>query len=144
MMRTTIAALGLWLALAACSGKQQPSPQPPPSNQGGGAEPAPAQDTRPEIERRRDAACRQLGPKLAQCAVEDSRAQLAAGKITRQQHEEATKPDIVRALAEDWRKKCSDGYMSSRQVRVLEVCFREETECAPLEACLKNLKPSAK
>jgi hypothetical protein len=33
--------------------------------------------------------------------------------------------------------------MSSRQVRVLEVCFREETECAPLEACLANLSPEA-
>jgi len=136
-----IAPAALWIALAACGGKQQPSPQPPAN---GVDEPPPVQDTRPEIERRRDAACRQLGPRLAQCAVEDSRAMLAAGKITKQQFDEATKPDIVRALAADWQKKCAQGYMSSRQVRVLEVCYREETQCAPLEACLANLKSDAK
>jgi hypothetical protein len=30
--------------------------------------------------------------------------------------------------------------MSSRQVRVLEVCFKQETECGPLTECLKNLE----
>ena len=133
--------LALGLMLAACPGK--PPQQPPPSN--GSAEPAGGvRDTRTELERRRDAACDKLGPKLAQCAVEDSRAMLAAGKITRQQHEDATKPEVVRGLAADWRKKCHQGYMSSRQVRVLEVCFREESECGPLEACLRNLDPEAK
>lgn len=133
-----LAALGF--ALAACGGRQQP--QPPPQN-GSDDPPGVVRDTRTEIERRRDAACEKLGPKLAQCAVEDSREMLAAGKITRQQHEEATKPEVQRGLAEDWRKKCRQGYMSSRQVRVLEVCYREETQCAPLEACLRNLEPDA-
>jgi hypothetical protein len=135
-----LAAAALALALAACGGKQQPPPA------GGSAEaPAgPVKDTRTVIERRRDAACAQLGPKLAQCAVEDSRMMLASGKITQKQHDEATKPEVVRALAEDWRKKCRQGYMSSRQVRVLEVCYREESQCGPLEACLTNLNPEAK
>jgi hypothetical protein len=138
MKHLKLAALGL--AIAACGGKQ-----PPPPNNGSGGEPAAvAKDTRPELERRREAACGQLGPKLARCAVEDSRAMLAAGKITRKQFEEATKPELERGLAEDWRKKCRQGYMSSRQVRVLEVCFREETQCGPLEACLRNLGPDAK
>lgn len=133
-------ALALALALAACGGK------PPPPQNGGSSDPpvAPVKDTRPELERRRDAACGRLGPKLASCAVEDSRAMFAAGKITRAQYEDATKPEIVRALAEDFRKKCHQGYMSSRQVRVLEVCFREETACAPLQACLEHLRPEAK
>jgi hypothetical protein len=133
-----LAALGL--AIAACGGKQQPQPAPPSNDEPAGV----VRDTRTELERRRDAACEQLGPKLARCAVEDSRAMLAAGKITRQQHEEATKPEVERGLAADFRKKCRQGYMSSRQVRVLEVCYREEPECAPLEACLKNLEPDAK
>jgi hypothetical protein len=30
--------------------------------------------------------------------------------------------------------------MSSRQVRVLEVCFKEEQECGPLMSCLDHLK----
>jgi predicted small lipoprotein YifL len=134
-----VTAAALALALAACGGKQPPAQQP--SNRE--APPPAVRDTRPELERRRDAACGKLGPKLARCAVQDSDAQLAAGKITRQQHDEATKPDVVRALAEDFRKKCRAGYMSSRQVRVLEVCFREESECAPLESCLGNLRPDA-
>ena len=133
------AALALWLAIAACGGKQQPPP-----NNGSDDPPGVVRDTRTELVRRRDAACEKLGPKLARCAVEDSRALLAAGKITRQQFEENTKPQVERALAEDWRKKCRKGYMSSRQVRVLEVCFREEPECAPLEACLANLNPEPK
>ena len=132
-------ALALALALAACGGKQ---PAPSPSNNT--PPPAPVADTRTPLERRHDAACAQLGPKLAQCAAQDSHAMLAAGKITKQQHDEATKPEVVRALAEDFRKKCRGDYMSSRQVRVLEVCYREESECAPLEACLANLRPAAK
>jgi hypothetical protein len=131
----------LWLAIAACGGTQPP----PPSNGGSSDEPAGVvKDTRPPIVQRRDAACDQLGPKLARCAVEDSRAMRAAGKITQAQFDEAMKPGGERALAEDWRKKCRQGYMSSRQVRVLEVCFRAETACAPLEACLANLNPEAK
>lgn len=135
--------LGLCLGLAACGGGQPATTTP--SNATGSAADPPGvvRDTRTPIQRRRDEACEKLGPRLARCAVEDSRAQLLAGKITKQQHEEATKPDVQRALAEDWRKKCREGYMSSRQVRVLEVCYREETECAPLEACLENLKSDA-
>ena len=141
--------LRLWalgLALAACGGSQA-APQPPGnggSSGSGGDPPGVVEDTRTELERRRDAACDKLGPKLARCAVEDSHAMFAAGKITRQQHDDATKPELERALAKDWQTKCRRGYLSSRQVRVLEVCFREETECAPLEACLGNLQPSAK
>jgi hypothetical protein len=140
-MTRKLRAVALGLAIAACGGQQQP----PPSNAGGDDDPAGVvQDTRTPLQRRRDAACEQLGPRLAQCAVEDARAALAAGKITPQQLEKDTKPDVVRALAAAWRKKCRDGYMSSRQVRVLEVCFREETECAPLEACLTNLAPDSR
>jgi len=143
-VRSVIAALlGLALAAVACGGK--PAPKTAADGSGSGDPPVGvAKDTRTEIDRRRDAACGQLGPKLAQCAVEDSRAKLAAGELTRSQFEEATKPELVRALAEDWRKKCHQGYMSSRQVRVLEVCFREESACAPLGACLQNLQSGAK
>jgi hypothetical protein len=140
----------LGLALAACGGPQA-APRPPGNGGGSGSAgggsgdpPGVVQDTRTEIERRRDAACDKLGPKLARCAVEDSHAMFAAGKITKQQHDDATKPELERGLDKDWRTKCRRGYLSSRQVRVLEVCFREETECAPLEACLGHLKSSAK
>jgi hypothetical protein len=140
MTRTVSLGLALLLA-AACGG--QPAPKPGIVGNTAGSDDPPAgvvKDTRTPIERRRDAACEKLGPKLAQCAVEDSREKLAAGQITQQQFADATKPDVVRALAADWRKNCRKGYMSSRQVRVLEVCFREEPECGPLEACLQNLE----
>jgi hypothetical protein len=128
------------LLAAACGGHPAPKPGTV-GNTAGSNDPAGVvTDTRTPIERRRDEACEKLGPKLAQCAVEDSRAKLAAGEITQQQFAETTKPELVRALAADWRKNCRKGYMSSRQVRVLEVCFREEPECGPLEACLQNLK----
>lgn len=129
--------------LAACGGGQQPPAQPP----GGGSGDAPVgvvKDTRPEIVQRRDKACAALEPRLVQCAVADARAQHAAGKITQEQLAADTAPEIQRGLAAKWRKKCGEGYMSSRQIRVLEVCHREESECAPLEACLRHLAPDAK
>jgi hypothetical protein len=33
---------------------------------------------------------------------------------------------------------------SARQVRVLEVCQKEESECEPMLTCLDNLKPQTK
>jgi hypothetical protein len=137
--RWPLAALGL--ALAACGGTQPPPSGPGPGPGPGSDEPAGVvRDTRTPLERRRHAACDQLEPKLVQCAVDDVRAKLAAGKITQQQFEADTSPELQRGLAQDWHRKCRKGYMSSRQVRVLEVCFREETACAPLEACLEHLK----
>jgi hypothetical protein len=38
-------------------------------------------------------------------------------------------------------RKCKSSTLSSRQVRVYEVCDHEETECGPLVACLDNLHP---
>lgn len=128
----------LGVAGAACGGAQPA--QSTRTSDGQGA----ATDTRTEFERRLDAACSALGPKLTACAVEDSRADLAAGTITQQQFEEATKPDLQRALTADWNKRCNrPDRMTSRQVRVLEVCFREETACAPLVDCLENLSKAA-
>ena len=37
-------------------------------------------------------------------------------------------------------KTCKHASYSSRQVRVLEVCFRAESQCIPLLACLEHLK----
>ena len=138
--------IALCLLLAACGGTQQPAPAGGGSGggSGGGDPPIVAKDTLPEIARRRDAACRKLEPRLVQCAVDDARVRLAEGKITPEQFEEDTSPKLQRGLAQDWRTKCLKGYMSSRQVRVLEVCFREETACAALEGCLLNLKPAPK
>jgi hypothetical protein len=119
----------------ACGGTQPAQPG------GGGTDPDPVTDTRTEIEKRRDAGCEALAPRLFQCVVDDSKAEVAAGRLTKAQFEKDTSPEMQAAFKQDWFTKCKRP-MSSRQVRVLEVCFKEETECDPLYACLDNLKPA--
>lgn len=124
--------------LVACGGPQQP--------QGGGgsaAEPAGVvTDTRTEIERRRDTACQQLEPRLVQCAVDDARAEHEAGRMSKQDFAANTSADVRAKLGDEWMKACTVE-MSSRQVRVLEVCFQEEAQCGPLLACLEHLNDKA-
>jgi hypothetical protein len=91
------------------------------------------------IEQRRDAACDQLGPRLTACAVEDARADLAAGKITRTQLDQDTAPAIQHQNTENFLKACKGSSYSSRQVRVLEVCSRDAPDCGQLVDCLGHL-----
>ena len=126
----------LALLVASCGGPQHTADGDGPAMR----EPAPAAtDTRTPIERRRDAACDQLGPKLTACAVEDARANLAAGKIDQHQFDLDTAPAVQRRHTDEFEKACKRATYSSRQVRVLEVCFREETRCGPLLDCLGHL-----
>ena len=127
--------LALLVLFAACGPKQAPV-----AGGGGSAEPV-VNDQRTPIEKRRDAACEQLGPKLTACAVEDAKADLDAGKITKQQFDQDTAAGVQAKNTEEFEKACKGTDMSSRQVRVLEVCFREETACDPLRTCLENLQP---
>jgi hypothetical protein len=126
--------------LAACGGKQQPSG----GAGGGGAEPvAVTKDTRTELEKRRDTACDSLGPKITRCAVDDARADLAAGKTTQKTFDQDTAPAVQKKNTEKFLEQCKV-QMSSRQVRVLEVCLKEEAECGPLLDCLGHLSDGAK
>jgi len=95
-------------------------------------------DTRTAIEKRRDAACEKVGAKLTECALADAKADLAAGKVSQKDFDLNTTPDILRKHTEEFVEKC-EVPLSSRQVRVLEVCYREETECGPLTDCLTHL-----
>lgn len=133
----------LFLAMLAACGSKSSTPV---ANSGsassiGPAEdpPGPVADTRTEIERRRDAACETLGPKITSCAVEDAKKALAAGQLKQKEFDESTSPEIQSKNTEEFVKACKQAQYSSRQVRVLEVCQREETECEPLLACLDNL-----
>jgi len=126
------------LGPAGCGGPQRA----PDRAADGPADPAPAGPRSP-IERRRDAACAALGPRLTACAVADARADLAAGKIDQRQFERDTAPAIQRKNTEEFETRCTAAHYSSRQVRVLEVCSREETECAPLLDCLGHLHDPA-
>ncbi len=128
----------LLVLLIACGGKQQPPPQDP-------VPAPPAKDARTPFETRRDAACEHVAPKLTRCAVEDAKADLDAGKTTKQQFEQDTKQEVLHKNTEQFVEKCKAWRdMSSRQVRVLEVCDREEDQCGPLRTCLEHLNAEAK
>lgn len=95
-------------------------------------------DDRTEIERRRDAACAALGPRLTECAIADARATMTPEELAKLAIEE-TAPKHT----EEFIESCQAQALSSRQVRVYEVCLREESACEPLIACLDNARPDA-
>jgi hypothetical protein len=115
-----------------CGGSQHAEPASAPA-------PAPATDTRTAIERRRDAACDQLGPKITACAVDDTKADFAAGKIDKAQLDKDTAPAVQAKNTEKFVDECKGHSYSSRQIRVLEVCFQQEPQCGPLLDCLGHL-----
>lgn len=124
----------MFALLAACGGKQSPK-----GNGSGSAEPVGVvQDTRTPIEKRRDVACDDLAPKLTACASADAKAALEAGKVSKAEYDKDTAPEVLRKNTDEAKKACKV-QMSSRQVRVLEVCLKEETECGPLQDCLGHL-----
>ena len=125
------------LVLAACGGSKT---QTPVSNAGSADDPpGPVADTRTEIERRRDEACKTLGPRITQCAVDDAKIALTEGKISKAQYDEITKPEVKAKNSQEFVKECTAKELSSRQVRVLEVCQKEESECGPMLSCLDNI-----
>lgn len=130
--------LALVVILAACGGSRTPAP----ATAGSGDPPGVVADTRSELEKRRDAGCEKLRPRLVQCAVDDAQAAFDAGKITKQQLVQDTSAAVRDKLGAEWTKAC-EVPMSSRQVRVLEVCDREESQCGPLTECLANLNAAA-
>jgi hypothetical protein len=122
-------------ALAACGSKQPADTTPAP----GSGEPSVVADTRTPFEKRLGAACKALEPKIVDCTVADAKASVDAGKMTKAQFTDLTQPSILHKLAEQWEEKCDRRDRSSRQGRVLEVCYREEKECGPLLDCLANV-----
>jgi len=126
----------LLVFLLACGGSKT-TPSNPGSGSGSAVAPPPT-DSRTAIEKRRDDACVQVGERLTQCAVEDLKAEVAAGRMKQKEFDDTTKPEILKKNTSDFVKKC-EVPMSSRQVRVLEVCFKEETKCAPFVDCLSHL-----
>ena len=117
--------------LVACGGGQHPD------SGAGSADPVPVyKDTRSPIEKRRDLGCEALQPKLTQCALADAKATMSPKELAELKPEELLAKHKAVFL-----KQCKGSAMSSRQVRVLEVCNQQETACDPLAECLKNLEP---
>ncbi len=130
----------LCLILIACGSKQPPAqttPDPEPKGV--------VQDTRTPLEKRLDAACDVVGKRVSACAVEDAKADLAAGKVKKEQFDKDTAPAVVAKNAEKYADTCkAHKDYSSRQVRVLEKCPQYESECAPFLKCLDNVQPQNK
>lgn len=132
--------LAFAILLAAC-GNKQPTPVENSGSSGSG-DVGNFKDTRTPLEKRRDAACEQLQPTLTDCAIADAKKTMSPAEYAK------LKPgpndeDLRGAHKKKWIEEC-EVQMSSRQVRVLEVCFREEKECDPLAECLANLQPQKK
>ena len=125
--------------LVACGGKPPPVG---PAGSGSGNEIPHIKDTRSKIEIRRDTACELVGTRLTGCALEDAKAELAAGKVSKKDFDLDTAPDVLRKNTEEFIKKC-EVPMTSRQVRVLEVCLQAETLCGPFADCLTHLSDGA-
>lgn len=126
----------VFVALVACGGGSSSTTTTPKDP------PGVVKDTRTEIEKRRDAGCEALKPRLVQCAVDDARAELEAGRMSKKDYDLNTAPEVTAKLGSEWMKSCRVE-MSSRQVRVLEVCHKEEQQCGPLLACLEHLNKPA-
>jgi hypothetical protein len=138
-MRNLLALVVIVTAIAACGGKSKPTAQPDddltikPSGSG-------AATPGTEFERRHHAACEQVGAKVSACAVEDTR----NDKEHPPTADELAQLDQTAAIDKrEYIKKCDAAEMSSRQIRVMEVCSKEETACDPFLACLDHMRPEA-
>jgi hypothetical protein len=124
------------LVVVACGSKPPPASPPPPDNH---------TDTRNPLERRRDAACELVARRVTACAMEDSKRDLDAGKVTKEQFDKDTAASVLAKNAAEYADKCkAHGDYSSRQVRVLEKCPEYETTCEPFLKCLENIQPQNK
>jgi hypothetical protein len=127
--------VALIIALAACGGGKSTGPSEPAPKDSGVAK-----DTRTPFEQRLETACMNVAKKLTACAVADTDADLAAGKTTQKEHDELVAPKYTEALTTKSFDQCNQpDKRSSRQIRVLEVCLEEETECEPLLDCLDHM-----
>lgn len=132
--------IAAFAALAACSKKSAPAEDTLPDDlhPGPGSGSALSNQGGTEIERRRDAACEALGPRMTACAIADARATMTPEELAKLDVEQ-----VATIHTREFVKDCKAHPMSSRQVRVYEVCMREETACEPLIACLENANPTA-
>jgi len=126
----------LCFALVACGGKQ---PTTPGTGSSATVDAGPVKDTRTELEKRLAGACLAAGTKVTQCAVDDAKKEVEAGRMSEKDFKLNTEAKILEKNTEDFVKKCDNPTTSSRQVRVLEVCHKEETACEPFLDCLSHL-----
>lgn len=131
----------LLVFLIACGSPQKPPPDPAPT-------PPPAPKATP-FEQRRDAGCSSVGDRIVTCAVADAKADLDRGHdkdgkaVSKADYDRDTASGVLKELKHQWLKSCEQ-IGNSHQVRVLEVCLKEETQCEPFLDCLTHLNDSGK
>lgn len=97
---------------------------------------APAGDGKTELQRRQEAACAAVGERTTACAVADAKAKATPEELRKLELDQTAPRNTEKFIAE-----CVAKPMSSRQVRVFEVCYREERECEPFFSCLEHARP---
>ncbi|MEZ4359219.1 MAG: hypothetical protein R3B48_03495 [Kofleriaceae bacterium] len=120
--------LAVALLSLACGGRGAPAERP------AGVEPQP--EPASEFARRQRAACAATGERVTACAITGLRAASTKDELAKLDLE---KMQQVNSAA--YAEKCEADALSSRQLRVYEVCLREERECEPFLSCLDNLTP---
>ncbi len=130
---TSLAVVLAALAGTACGSKQ---PTGATTGSGGGSAVAPAPAT--PYMARRTAACEKLGPRITDCALTDAKSDLAAGKVKQADFDASTTPAILKKNTSEFVEACAVAG-TTFQLRVLEVCEKEETECGALLDCLAHL-----
>ena len=131
-MLKTLAILGL--ALAGCGSKQPPVVSGSGTGDGSGV----AKDTRTPYMVRRSAVCDKLAPRITECALSDAKAALAAGKVKQAEFDATTAPAILKKNSTEFVDACAVPG-TTFQLRVFEVCEKEEQECGALLECLAHV-----
>ena len=96
-------------------------------------------DALARLQTRQDATCESLGPRITQCSMDDARATMTPEQLAELDLEKTAPKHTAEFI-----DQCKSADYSPRQVRVMEVCQAEESECAPLLSCLDNMKAETK
>ena len=121
------------LALAACGGTEAAKP----------AQPADRKPAVPQLRQRQDAACQAAGTRITDCAVADALATMTPAELAR---EHMVGDDLEWKKSENTKhfvEACTKAELSSRQVRVYEVCMHEASACDPYLDCLEHVNDKA-
>jgi hypothetical protein len=95
-------------------------------------------DALARLRTRQDATCESLGPRITECSIADARATMTPEELAELDLENTAPKHTA-----DFIDQCKGADYSPRQVRVMEVCQAEETECAPMLSCLDNMSGEA-
>lgn len=83
------------------------------------------------------AMCDALAPRLTTCAVEQARKNLTEREIEKQG---LSDPAFLRKYTNDIRSECSLKEISMRQIKLLETCTAQDSDCKTYLSCLDTVQ----